>query len=157
MGTRPCDLSPSPLFVGPVTACCFHLLRKLGVTLVLNCTTDLVPPSSELLGQDMTWKRVALEDTEDQDLQGGFEDGLRAIDAAVAAGGRVFVHCFEGKSRSVSLCVAYMLTRERLSLADALSLVRSKRPQIRINRGFFKQLLALELETLGSNPLTHDD
>merc|ERR1712107_648772 len=107
--TRPCDLSPSPLLIGPVTACCFHLLKKLGVTLVVNCTVDLPAPSSETLG-NIQWCRLTLADTEDQDLSTSLEEGLRIIDEAVATGGRVFVHCFEGKSRSASLCIAYLMT-----------------------------------------------
>merc|ERR1719210_1524025 len=66
--TRPSDLSPSPLFVGPVTACCFHLLRKLGVTLVLNCTTDLPLPPDTVLSQAFKSHRLALQDSEDQEI-----------------------------------------------------------------------------------------
>jgi len=79
------------------------------------------------------------------------------IDEVVKKGGRVFVHCFEGKSRSISLCLAYLMTRERRTLADSLSFIKSRRPQIRPNAGFFKQLLALELATFGANSLTKND
>merc|ERR1719456_907474 len=104
--TRPCDLSPSPLFVGPVTASfCFHLLRKLGVTTIINCTADLPAPDSEALSDDIKWHRLALEDTEDQDLSASLEEGLNIIDEAARKGGRVLVHCHEGKSRSISLCL----------------------------------------------------
>jgi len=155
--TRPSDLSPSPLFVGPVTGCCFHLLKKLGVTLVVNCTADLPPPPEAVLGQGLNWMRLKLQDTEDQELLSSLEEGLSAIDEAVQAGGRVFVHCHEGKSRSVSLCLAYLMTREKRPLAEAVAFVKSKRPQSRPNAGFLRQLLELELATLGSNSMTADD
>merc|ERR550537_191090 len=81
--TRPCDLSPSPLFVGPATAAsCFHFFRHHGITTVLNCTTDLPEPSKAELGKDIKWCRLLLEDTEDQELTKAFEDGLKAIDKA---------------------------------------------------------------------------
>ncbi|CAK0821972.1 unnamed protein product [Prorocentrum cordatum] len=153
--TRACDLSPFPLLVGPVTACALHLLRKLGVTLIVNCTSDLPPP--EELGKQMKWRRLVLEDVEDQDLSQSLEEGLRAIDEAVAAGGRVFVHCHEGKSRSVSVCLAYLVTRERRPLSEALSFIRERRPQVRPNAGFMRQMLALELATLGSNSIALAD
>merc|ERR1712226_1588677 len=102
------------------------------------------------------WHRLALEDTEDQDLLSCLEEGLRIIDEAVASGGKVFVHCFEGKSRSVSLCLAYIMTRERRPLAEGLAFMKSRRPPARPNLGFMKQLLALELETFGSNSMTPD-
>lgn len=155
--TRPCDLSPSPLLVGPITAVCCHLLRKLGVTLIINCTADLPPPTPTALGEDLRWSRLALEDTEEQDLSVCLEEGLRLIDEAVKSGGRVLVHCFEGKSRSVALCLAYLVTRERRPLAEALSFVKARRPQSRPNASFLRQLLALELQVLGKNSLSEQE
>ncbi|CAK0860584.1 unnamed protein product [Prorocentrum cordatum] len=149
--TRPCDLLPHPLLVGPATAAaCFHFMRKQGVVLVLDCTSDLPPPAEAALGSDIRWRRLPLEDAEDQELSGAFDEGLRAIDEAVAAGGRALVHCHEGRSRSVSLCLAYLVVRERMALADAMALVKARRPLARPNAGFWRQLMELELATLGS-------
>jgi len=155
--TRPCDLAPTPLLVGPVTACCYHLLQKLGVKCIVNCTADLPPPPQAVSDRGFKWHRLRLEDTEDQDLTSSLEEGIHVIDAEVETGGRVFVHCHEGKSRSVSLCLAYLIMRERRPLADALAFVKSRRPQARPNAGFMRQLLGLELATLGSNSLGPDD
>jgi len=154
--TRPSDLAPSPLLVGPCTACCFHLLRKLGVTLVVNCTEDLVAPSEEAL-VGIQWHRLALADEEEQDLDAALEEGLALIDQARDAGGRVLIHCHEGKSRSVSVCLAYFMTRERRSLADALAFVKTRRKQARPNAGFMKQLSELELKTLGASSVSEID
>jgi len=155
--TRPSDLSPTPLFVGPATSCCFHLLRKLGVTCIVNCTKDLPPPTPEQLGSSMQWHRIAVEDTECQDMSQLMEDGFKIIDEVIKAGGRVLVHCHEGKSRSVALCLAYMVAQEQRPLADALSFIKTKRPVARPNAGFLKQLVALELDKLGSNSLSEED
>lgn len=160
LGTRPSALDPTPLFVGPVTAsCCLHLLRKLGVTAIINCTMDLPEPDSELLAAapGIAWHRLALADVEDQDLASAFEEGLRIIDGAVASSGKVLIHCHEGRSRSVSLCLAYMVLRERKPLGQALHFVKSKRPQARPNAGFMRQLLALEFDALGSNSVSPED
>merc|ERR1712008_109624 len=154
---RPSDLSPAPLFVGGATSCCYHLLRKLGVTLIVNCIADLPPPSDGVLRSELHWTRLALEDVEDQDLTASLQEGLQAIDEAKACGGRVLVHCHEGRSRSVSLCLAYFLTREKRPLAEALAFVKARRPQSRPNAGFLRQLMALELATLGSSSLTEED
>jgi len=154
--TRPADLAPAPLFVGPASACCLHLLRKLGANCIINCTTDVPPPDQPAL-MDMQWHRIALEDTEDQDLNAGLQEGLAILEDVVGKGGRAFVHCHEGKSRSVALCLAYLVTKEKRPLAEALAFVKSKRPQARPNAGFMRQLLALELSTLGSNSLTEND
>lgn len=42
------------------------------------------------------------------------------IDAALSSGGAVLVHCHEGKSRSVTLLLAYLMLNRGLTLAAAL-------------------------------------
>lgn len=46
------------------------------------------------------------------------------IDAALSSGGAVLVHCHEGKSRSVTLLVAYLMLNRGLTLAAALQHMR---------------------------------
>jgi len=155
--TRPSDLSPHPLLVGPATsACCFHLLRKIGVTLIVNCTEDIPEPTKEALG-GIAWHRLALADVEEQDLGAALEEGLSLIDEAKASNGRVLVHCHEGKSRSISMCLAYLMTREKLPLAAALEFVKGRRKQARPNVGFMRQLSDLEFATLGSRSVAPEE
>lgn len=152
--TRPSDLAPSPLFVGPATSAgCFHYMRTVGIRCVLNCTSDLPEPSEEELGGDIEWHRVAMEDVEEQDIFQSTEEALAVIDRVAADGGKVLVHCHEGRSRSVSLCLAYLVSREGRTLADAFAFVKGRRRESKPNAGFWKQLLALELERLGSNSM----
>jgi len=156
--TRPADLAPAPLLVGGATSAgCFHYLRKAGVTCILNCSADLPAPPPAALGRDIKWHRLVLEDTEDQDLSQAFEAALQIIDEVAKAGGRVLVHCHEGKSRSCSICLAYMVSRERRPLAEALAFLKSQRREAKPNLGFWTQLLALELATLGSNSAAAGD
>ena len=53
--------------------------------------------------------RCPLRDVEDEDIERFFEESKRFIDGAAAAGGSTLVHCHEGKSRSVTLVLAYMM------------------------------------------------
>lgn len=56
----------------------------------------------------------------------------------------MLVHCYMGRSRSVTLVVAYLMARKALPLRDALALVRRVRPQARPNAGFYQELVAYE-------------
>lgn len=47
---------------------------------------------------------------------------------------------YEGKSRSVTICCAYMMRRERLTMKDALDRIKAAKPDIRPNAGFLQQL-----------------
>lgn len=54
--------------------------------------------------------------------------------------GCVFIHCVVGRSRSVTFAVAYIMTVTSLPFADALTIVRERRPVANPNEGFCKQL-----------------
>lgn len=120
---------------------------------LLNMTTDLAELHESDLGSDIEWHRIPLLDVEDQDITEALDEGLSIIDRVAAAGGKVLVYCHQGRSRSVSICLAYFITRERMPLADALSFIKAHRPEVQPNAGFLRQLMALELSTLGSNSM----
>lgn len=148
-------LPPSPLLVGNAGApSALDAVRRLGVKCLLNVTTDLAELQDSELGGDIEYHRIPLQDTEDQDITDALDKGLRIIDRIAAAGGKVLVYCHEGRSRSVSFCLAYFITRDRMSLADALSFVKSLRPEINPNAGFLRQLMTLEHSALGCSSMT---
>jgi len=152
------DLPKSPLLVGGATAAsAFDEMRKRGVKCVINVTTDITEPHQSDLGADVEWHRIPLHDTEEQDISEALEEGLSIIDRVSRTGCKILIHCHEGRSRSVSLCLAYFITRDNMTLADALSFVKSHRPEAQPNAGFMKQLMALELSTLGSKSCTFKD
>lgn len=57
--------------------------------------------------------------------------------------GKILIHCYQGKSRSVAVCCAYLMRFYEYSLDEALQLVRSVRPAASPNRGFMQQLMGL--------------
>ncbi|PKI64917.1 hypothetical protein CRG98_014713 [Punica granatum] len=68
---------------------------------------------------------------------------------AKSQGGGVLVHCFMGRSRSVSVVVAYLMKKHGMSLSQAMEHVKSKRPQASPNSGFLSQLQEYE-KSLGT-------
>ena len=61
-----------------------------------------------------------------------------------AKGGRVFVHCYAGVSRSPTVCIAYLMKLHQWSLSQAYDYVKSRRPHISPNLHFMGQLLAFQ-------------
>ena len=69
-------------------------------------------------------------------------------------GGRTLVHCLAGISRSVSLCMAYMMTHvsserrshNKMDVYEALDYVRARRTVGNPNQGFMKQLVKYDPE-----------
>jgi protein-tyrosine phosphatase len=74
---------------------------------------------------------------------------LSAMQQTLAKGKGVFVHCAQGRSRSVSVILAHLMSNLRMPLQQALSLVMNARPIVKPNAGFFKQLISLEKSLFG--------
>lgn len=65
-------------------------------------------------------------------------------------GGKTLVHCLAGVSRSVSLCIGYLMKHKGMTLSEAFHHIHSRRPCIRPNNGFFSQLINYEKQLTGS-------
>lgn len=66
------------------------------------------------------------------------------IQQIISQGGRVLVHCLAGVSRSASICLAYLTKYVCRSLRESYNLMNIKRPRVRPNLGFWKQLIKFE-------------
>ncbi|CAL5337737.1 unnamed protein product [Camellia sinensis] len=89
-------------------------------------------------------------DREDVNIAQYFDECFNFIDEAKRTGGGVLVHCFVGRSRSVTIVVAYLMKKHNMSASEALDLVRSKRPMASPNSGFMLQLQNYEKSLRGS-------
>lgn len=54
------------------------------------------------------------------------------------------IHCAQGKSRSVTLSVAFVAMEESISVQEAVNLIQSRRKMAEPNLGFMLQLLQME-------------
>lgn len=118
-------------------------LEKLEVKFVVNATVEL--PDTPLPDNDRPeYMRVAIKDTRESNLIEYFDKVADVIEETRQKGGKSLVHCVAGVSRSVSLVLAYLIKYSNMSLKEAFHHVRSCRPQVRPNLGFFKQLIDYE-------------
>lgn len=56
----------------------------------------------------------------------------------------VMIHCMAGKSRSVSITIAYFMIKFNLTFVEAYKYVKAKRPVANPNEGFMEQLCNFE-------------
>jgi len=68
--------------------------------------------------------------------------------------GRCLVHCARGRTRSTAVVLAYMILHHRWTLKRCFLYCKKRRPYIGPGSPLRPQLVALELEVLGSNSLT---
>lgn len=122
------------------------LLRELGITMVVNTTVEL--PLLPLDGIEVVALRI--QDAVGQDLESHLDEITDRIEVEREKGGRVLVHCVAGVSRSPAVVLGYLVKYARMSLRMAFQQVRSSRPCVRPNAGFFRQLIAFEEKIHGS-------
>ena len=87
------------------------------------------------------YKKIAIEDDDiHEDIRVILNESIKFIDEALSNNGKVLIHCWEGKSRSICVCIAYLCVRYNMTLANALKLVKIRRPETDIFPLYFDQL-----------------
>ncbi|KAK0427034.1 hypothetical protein QR680_010032 [Steinernema hermaphroditum] len=145
------------LFICGVSALNRANMDAFDISLIINATTEV--PNLRMLGEAQRIK-LWLEDTPQSYIYPHLELMSDQIQATIADGGRVLVHCVAGVSRSASICLAFLTKHRCRSLRDAYHLMCSKRPMVRPNLGFWRQLIAYEQnvkQTAGSVRLVRDE
>ncbi|DBA96975.1 TPA: hypothetical protein ACH3X1_001299 [Trebouxia sp. C0004] len=144
--SRPTQLLPHLYVSGAVEASSLHVLRHLGITHILNATEDLLQPDE---AQGFVCRRYPLKDVEEQEIIPFFSQATDFIHEAQQSGGKLLLHCHEGKSRSITLALAYLMQTKDWTLKEALEFVTQHRPCASPNAGFMTQLLKLEQKLHG--------
>lgn len=122
-------------------------IECLEIKFVVNATIEL--PDTPLPDIAPEYLRVPVKDTRESNLLDYFDKVADLIEKTRQDDGRSLVHCVAGVSRSVSLVLAYLMKYSNMSLKSAFQYVRSVRPQVRPNIGFFKQLIEYEQRLRG--------
>uniref|UniRef100_A0A5B7CFK7 Dual specificity protein phosphatase 1 n=1 Tax=Davidia involucrata TaxID=16924 RepID=A0A5B7CFK7_DAVIN len=148
----PCQIEEG-LFLGSLGAANNKsTLKSLNVTHILTVANSLAPAHPN----DFIYKIIDVPDREGINIAQYFDECFNFIDEAKRMGGGVLVHCFVGRSRSVTMVVAYLMKKHGMSVSQALEHVKSKRPLAAPNSGFMSQLQNFEksLQVPYSQPLT---
>ncbi|NXF50785.1 DS13B phosphatase, partial [Oceanites oceanicus] len=124
-------------------------LQSLNITHILNAADG---PYSINTGakyyKDLQIEYYGVEAFDDPsfDLSIFFYEAANFIGKALnTSGGKVFVHCAMGVSRSASLVLAFLMIHENMTLVDALKTVSAHR-DICPNSGFLSQLRDLDIK-----------
>ena len=119
-------------------------LRNHGITVIINCAKELAN-FQEPLGV-FEYHNLELEDApaDTPALERLLPRTLDLVAAALESEKRVLVHCTYGRSRSGAVAVAHVMKTQRLTAADALEIVKSKRAVVQPNSGFMGLLQTLD-------------
>ncbi|KAG0488100.1 hypothetical protein HPP92_006911 [Vanilla planifolia] len=135
----------SNLFIGGALAArSVHTLQHLGITHILClCSNEIGQSDSQCLDL-FEYKNFSISDNDDEDIAGLFGEACEFIDNIERSGGKVLVHCFEGKSRSATVVLAYLMLRKGLTLAESWNMLKKVHRRAQPNDGFARALLGLD-------------
>ncbi|KJE95610.1 dual specificity protein phosphatase 7 [Capsaspora owczarzaki ATCC 30864] len=114
-----------------------QLLDSLKIHNVLNVAKEC----PNVFDAQLRYKKCELSDTFAQNIREAFDAAFQFIDEVKASGGRVLVHCVGGVSRSVTVVIAYLISRYGLSLPESYAFVKDRRPGMSPNLNFMGQLV----------------
>ena len=116
------------------------LLTSNHVTHILNVSTIKMVD----FPNRFVYKHVPMTDLPNTDILSLLDECFSFIDDGRKSGGKVFVHCMAGVSRSASIVIAYIMRTKHMSFKSAFDFVKERRPCICPNDGFHKQLQLYE-------------
>ena len=124
-------------------------LKTAGITNVLSA---VVYQDAEELFQPYKSagiKQLHIEciDNDGQDLSKEFKNTCLWVEKALKQG-NVLIHCFGGVSRSSTFVLAYLIWSQKKSYVESLSQLKAKRPHVKPNENFKKQLMTWEKKVL---------
>ncbi|OMO94706.1 hypothetical protein CCACVL1_05877 [Corchorus capsularis] len=139
------SLITSSLFIGGALAArSVYTLQHLGITHILCLCSNEIGQSDSQFPDLFEYKNFSISDNEDSNISSIFEEGSDFIDHVEQVGGRVLVHCFEGRSRSATLVIAYMMLRKNLTLLEAWNALKRVHRRAQPNDGFARILVDLD-------------
>ncbi|XP_063695661.1 dual specificity protein phosphatase 15 [Culicoides brevitarsis] len=115
-------------------------LEKYEITHVIA-----IHDSPKRLYANLHYLMIMASDSPDQNLTQYFPLCNDFIHSARLQEKNVLIHCLAGMSRSVTVCVAYIMSVTNLNWQEALKVVRSGRQIANPNKGFQSQLQDFEM------------
>ena len=116
-------------------------LKLLKIKYLLNCALE-IKISNIPLG--IKYLKLDLIDSPEMNIVQYFEKAFAFIESARKNSDNILIHCKLGRSRSVSILIAYMIRYYDFNVKKALEFIQAKRKQIKPNDGFIKQLYSYE-------------
>ena len=134
-----------------------NYLDRYKIRHVISVLTDEEYADYMIAAEDFTeqtWHRLAVDDDPAEPISRFFPQMAAVIADAVARKQPILIHCAAGMSRSVTIVAAYLIADQGLkrvgdylcndvppcSVANAIALIKNKRPFAAPNRGFMRQL-----------------
>mmetsp|Transcript_94243 Transcript_94243/g.162992 ORF Transcript_94243/g.162992 Transcript_94243/m.162992 type:complete len:755 (-) Transcript_94243:394-2658(-) len=128
-----------------------ELLQRIGITDIFNMAATIC--KDNFPGQFRYWD-YSLHDCSDEHIYSVFPDILDKIERIRLSGGKAYVHCVQGVSRSCTCIIAYLMWKHMWKYDQTYDFVKERRPVCSPNTGFIASLLTLQQHLLNQQQAT---
>ncbi|OIW17792.1 hypothetical protein TanjilG_06477 [Lupinus angustifolius] len=146
---KPSAVTSSMFIGGTLAARSVYTLQYFGITHMLCLCTNEIGQSDSQFPDLFEYKNFSVCDNEDFNISSIFEEACDFIDHVEQTGQRVLVHCFEGRSRSATVVLAYLMIRKKFTLLEAWNALKRVHRRAQPNDGFAKTLQELDQKLHG--------
>ncbi|XP_073022370.1 dual specificity protein phosphatase PHS1-like isoform X1 [Primulina eburnea] len=146
---KPSAISATLFIGGALAARSVYTLQHLGIAHILCLCSNEIGQSDSQFPELFEYRNFSIYDIEDANIRDIFQEAHDFIDHVEQIGGKVLVHCFEGKSRSATLVLAYLMLRKNFTLLEAWNALKRVHRRAQPNDGFARILLDLDQKLHG--------
>ncbi|XP_074343830.1 dual specificity protein phosphatase PHS1-like [Apium graveolens] len=146
---KPSLISGTLFIGGALAARSQYTLQHLGITHILCLCSNEIGQSDSQYPEIFEYKNFSISDEEDANIDDLFAEAHHFIDEVEQIGGKVLVHCFEGRSRSATVVLAYLMLKKNFTLLKAWNTLKRVHRRAQPNDGFAKILLDLDRKLHG--------
>ena len=115
----------------------FNKLKELEITHIISVLAGFNPPFQK----DFKYLVLNALDTTNTDISKNFKSTNNFIDDAIQNNSKVLIHCMAGRSRSVTILAAYIISTYGFPVEKTLDFIKNKRNIIDPNDSFKNQLI----------------
>mmetsp|Transcript_10114 Transcript_10114/g.20064 ORF Transcript_10114/g.20064 Transcript_10114/m.20064 type:complete len:233 (-) Transcript_10114:307-1005(-) len=135
------EILPDKLYLSSLACANYGFLARKKVSAVVSIGNEVLESK-----RDLRVKQIVIEDNPNARICEHIDKTCAFIHLHVRHG-KVLVHCEQGRSRSATIVLAYLIRYQKMTLEEAYNFVQTKR-WISPNIGFIGALLQFEREEL---------
>ena len=113
-----------------------HVINEYNITGIINATKQIGN-----FHKNIEYLNINIDDNDDADLTNYFQTSYNFMSKHQLAGGSVLVHCLFGRSRSVAICIYYLIKKYDWNFDLAYQYLSEKKHFINLNYNFYQQLI----------------
>ena len=99
-------------------------LEKLNIKYILNCAVEC----KNLFEDKIIYKKIDLKDLVDFPIEKYFDEAIEFINKCKEEKkGNLLIHCMQGKSRSSTILLAYLIKEKKMSTNEAFKFAKKKK------------------------------